>query len=221
VPFWLYSQDKSGAWVPGLARGRIHTQPDEAVLEDNEPPGARRTYSHERGAPEDLDTAYRALIRMLKLDVGDEQALMGERGFLRSELERVEYRSRSGVLGEDAIKAVRLSIASRLYPGWDQRYREQRALHASLASATFCASAPASWAAVSASATSDSTCRMVIASASPTMTPCECEKRIGASGLVRKPATPAREPVRDLASSVFAWSRHACRRVGDHPATSS
>ena len=133
VPFWIYSQDASGTWVPGLARGRIHTQPDEAVLEDTEPAGARRTYSHDRAAPEDLDAAYRTLIAALKLDVGHEQALMGERGFVRSELERAGYRSRIGPFSEDAIQAVRHSIATRLYPDWKARLDEQQGLHEALA----------------------------------------------------------------------------------------
>jgi hypothetical protein len=136
VPFWMYSQEKDGTWVPGLARGRIHTQPDKTILDDGaieQPAGVRRTYSHERAAVEDIDGAYRALFGMLKLDIGHEQALMSERGFLKSELERAGYRSRSHPLSEDALKAVRLSIASRLYPRCEERLREQQALHESLA----------------------------------------------------------------------------------------
>ena len=133
VPFWIYSQDAKGTWVPGLARGRIHTQPEEAVLDDAEPAGARRTYSHDRAAPEDLDAAYRTLMAALKLDVGHEQALMGDRGFVRSELERAGYRSRIGPISEDAIQAVRHSIAARLYPDWKARLDEQQGLHEALA----------------------------------------------------------------------------------------
>lgn len=135
MPFWIYSQDKDGVWVSGLARGRLHTQPDKAVLEGDEtctPAGVRRTYSHERAAVEDLDTAYRALLGALKLELGHEQALMGERGFLKSEVERAGYRSR-GALSDDALRAVRNVIASRLYPGWEERHREQEGLHRSLA----------------------------------------------------------------------------------------
>ncbi len=63
MPFWLFHKGPDGTWKPGPnpRTGHVHRDPDP---DQHEPQAEQlaRSYSHERGAPEDLDRAYRALL---------------------------------------------------------------------------------------------------------------------------------------------------------------